>query len=119
MKTFEKQAAQGDLLIVRVDEIPATAKLVPPKGGQIVVAHSETGHHHAFAAIPGVEKLEEPGNAMVGYLRIAGEVNDGAGADLVHHRPHDTHETLRLPPGNYELRRQREWTPQGLRRVED
>jgi hypothetical protein len=40
-------------------------------------------------------------------------------ADVVHLRGLDTHETLRLPRGTWEIRRQQEWSPEGWRRVED
>lgn len=60
------------------------------------------------------KKLKLERDPMICYLQIAGDF-----ADVVHHRPHDTHETLRLVRGIYEVRRQREWTPEGWRRVED
>ena len=40
-------------------------------------------------------------------------------ADVEHLWPFDTHETIRLTPGKWEIRRQREWSPEGWRRVED
>ena len=38
---------------------------------------------------------------------------------LEHLRSFDTHETIKLPVGTFEIRRQREYTPEGWRRVED
>jgi len=38
---------------------------------------------------------------------------------LEHMRPHDTHEAIMFEPGIYEVRRQREYSPEGWRRVED
>ena len=38
---------------------------------------------------------------------------------LEHLRTFDTHETLAIPPGVYELRRQREAVPEGWRRAQD
>ena len=40
-------AAQGDVMFIRVDTIPAGAK-EESGAGPVVVAHSETGHHHAI-----------------------------------------------------------------------
>lgn len=114
MKTFSKQAAQGDLLLVRVEGLPAGLERVEAEGGGYVVAHSETGHHHTVFAAPGVEYYRVPTDPMTCYLSVG-----GAGVELVHHRPHDTHESIQLSGGTYLLRRQREWTPEGLRMVQD
>lgn len=115
MKTIEKQGAQGDVLFRRIDKLPKGAKEQKTEAGRIVVAHSETGHHHAIDAhgrdvvMHTVEK-----DPMVCYLQIESDF-----ADVVHHRPHDTHETMRLLNGCWEVRRQREHTPQGWRQVAD
>lgn len=112
-------AAQGDVLLRRVDRLPEGAKLVKRrKGAPIVVAHSETNHHHVIEA-DGVIQYESP-NPLVCYLQLDGIDH----ADLIHRRPWDTHDTLRLV-GNptskvvFEARRQREFIPEGFRRVED
>jgi hypothetical protein len=34
-------------------------------------------------------------------------------------RSFDTHETLNIPPGIYEVRRQREYVPEGWRKAQD
>jgi hypothetical protein len=113
MIEIKNQCAQGDVLFRRVDELPSDVTECNA-GKQLVVAHSETGHHHAIE--PGAARLFEKveRNPMICFLQI-----DGSFADVVHHRPHDTHETVRLLKGIWEVRRQREWTPEGLRRVED
>ena len=119
MKEIKDMAAQGDCLFRRVSAIPAGAVEVPRKG-PIIVAHSETGHHHAIESVF-VRQYDVPGNSLVSYLQMDVGLTD-AGADVVHHRPWDTHETLRLlgKPGDvWEVRRQREWSPEGWRRVED
>lgn len=112
MKVFQTMAAQGDCLIVAVGEIPHDAVEVQPTGGTYVVAHSETGHHHAVDA-EGARYYSTP-DPLVCYLRVDGEY-----VDLVHMRDYDTHETIRIPRGAFQIRRQREWTPEGWRRVED
>lgn len=112
MKRIQQQAAQGDLY-VRRSAIPTDAKPVAPLGGRYVVAHSETGHDH-YVADDRVTLWDDPQNPLVCYLRIS-----GPHADVIHARPFDTHETLRLPTGDWEIRRQAEYTPAGWRRVED
>lgn len=111
MLTFKQQAAQGDLLIERVAKLPADAKLADKEGTNYVVAHSETGHHHTVAADKAEFYTTE--HPMVCYLQVSESV------DLIHHRSFDTHPTFTIPPGTFKLRRQREHTPSGWRRIED
>ena len=114
MKTFINQAAQGDVLITRIDALPSTAKKLGSENGKFVIAHSETGHHHTVAEKPGVEfySSEDP---LIAYLRVI----DSTEVTLEHERSYDTHEALLIPGGTYEIRRQREYTPEGWRRVAD
>lgn len=117
MKTFTKCAAQGDLLIRRVDALPADVKPIIAEHGKYIVAHSETGHHHIIAERPNVT-LYTTGDPMVSYLQVV-EAADEAETLLEHLRNFDTHETISIPTGTFEIRRQREYTPEGWRRVED
>jgi len=114
MIEVKKLAAQGDVLFRRIKALPDGLREVELQDGKAVVAHSETGHDHAVhnGEAKLFQKLEA--DPMICYLAITGEH-----ADVVHHRSFDTHQTLRLLKGNWEVRRQREWTPEGLRRVED
>lgn len=109
----ENEAAQGDIYIRRVGALPPTATPRDPTDGKHVLAHSETGHHH-YTDVAGVALYGDPGNALVCYLSV-----EGPHADVIHARPWDTHRTLRLPRGVWEIRRQREFTPAGWARVED
>lgn len=112
MKRFERQAAQGDLLIIRRESVKIND--AAPVHSQIV-AHSETGHHHVVVIDPPGRLEFSPGeDPLTSFLRVI-----GIPARLEHRRPFDTHETIELLPGDYELRRQREWAPEGWRRVED
>lgn len=117
MKTFNNQAAQGDLLIRRIDSLPAGAKPVQSEKGLHVVAHSETGHNHVIADRSNVT-LYTTGDPMVSYLQVI-EATDATEALLEHLRSYDTHETIKIPAGTFEIRRQREYSPEGWRRVED
>ena len=112
MKKFTKYAAQGDLLLVKIDALPEGLTEVSPVDGQHTVAHSETGHHHTLAA-GRVRYFRPDEGAFSGYVQVKEPT------PLVHHRPHDTHEPILLDKGVYEIRRQREYTPKGYRRVED
>jgi len=113
--TFVNAAAQGDLYLQRVDAVPEGFVATKPVENRYVVAHSETGHHHVVEAEPEVNYYTDPGEPMVAYL----EVKKIVGAALEHCRGFDTHKTLRIPQGIFKLSRQREYTPQGWRRVQD
>lgn len=117
IETFKNQAAQGDLLIRRIESIPGNAKPVASEKGQFVVAHSETGHNHVIEAMPNVA-LYTTDDPMVSYLQVI-EATEKTETLIKHLRSFDTHKTISIPPGNYEIRRQREYTPEGWRRVED
>lgn len=117
MKSFNNQAAQGDILIRRIDKLPDGVKEMSAEKGKFVVAHSETGHNHVIAERQNV-KLFAGEDPMVSYLQVV-EATDAAETLLEHLRSYDTHETISIPPGIFEIRRQREYTPEGWRRVED
>lgn len=121
MKTAQRMAAQGDVLFRTVPKVPKGFTEVPRKG-PAVVAHSETGHHHVVEDQT-ARLFEAPGNSLVAYLQL-GSISEpmGGGCDVLHQRPFDTHETLRLlgMPGDvWEIRKQREHAPEGWRRVQD
>lgn len=117
MRTFKNQAAQGDLLIRRVDKMPAGLKPMATEAGRFIVAHSETGHHHVIEARPNVIVFDTE-DPLVSYLQVI-EATDETEAVIEHLRSFDTHESLSVPPGNYEIRRQRENAPEGWRRAAD
>jgi hypothetical protein len=117
MKTFTTQAAQGDLLIRRIDKLPAGLTPAKAEAGQFVLAHSETGHNHVIAERPNI-RVHSTDDPLLSYLEVI-EATDEAEALIEHLRTFDTHETLQVPPGIYEIRRQREYSPEGWRRVAD
>ena len=114
MKFFINSAAQGDCLLLKIDSLPEGIKPIDAENGQFVVAHSETGHNHCVKERPTV-KLDASVDQFRGYLEVKGDEP----AVLEHHRSFDTHEALEIKPGIYEIRRQREYTPEGFRRAAD
>lgn len=118
MKTFSRIAAQGDVLFRRVSDIPPSARAVAAECGELIVTHSETGHHHVMVLdrktdVPAVEMFNSADNPLLAWLRV------NRPTALEHRRPHDTHESIMFEPGVYEVRRQREHTPEGWRQVQD
>jgi hypothetical protein len=113
--SVKKMAAQGDCMFRRIENIPADAEALPSTN-EVIVAHSETGHHHSIVQDPLLASvvLFKTKDPLVSYLRV-----NAPHADVVHQRAWDTHQTLRLLSGDWEIRRQREHVPEGWRRVED
>jgi hypothetical protein len=97
------QLRQGDVLLIRVDEIPDSATPVARDGGAVVLAYGEvTGHRHAVHERH-AELLELPdAEVEQRFLRIAGRE-----ARLVH----EEHDPIALAPGCYRVVRQREYHP--------
>lgn len=110
--TFEDCCAQGDIHIQRVDALPEGATEVLPEGGHVIVTHSETGHHHVMER-EAVKMYRLPEEIYECFLVVS------APTELRHLRGHDTHQSISFNPGTYRVRRQREYTPEGFRRVED
>ena len=72
------------------------------------------GHHHVVDAMRGVRYFRDTGNPLLAYMTV-----EERPTRLRHLRNFDTHAPHRLRQGTYEFRRQREHTPEGMRRVED
>lgn len=103
---------QGDVMIRRIEKLPAGLVPAAAENGVFVVAHSETGHHHVVKERAAQLLIDET-NAFIAYLDVAEP------CELEHLRSFDTHEPYRLEPGKYEIRRQREHVPEGWRRAAD
>ena len=94
---------QGDLLFVQVTNIPTEA--IEQKDG--IIAKGEiTGHMH---------RIQQQQKAMlmiaagIAYIKALQET------EIVH----EEHNTIILPPGEWEVRRQQEYEPSGWRQVVD
>jgi len=112
MRTFTNTCAQGDVFFRRIEALPAGAIKAEPERGKNIITHSETGHHHLMdAATTTLYRLPDD---IMKCLLVVSEPTP-----LEHMRPHDTHEPIMFEPGIYEVRRQREYSPEGWRRVED
>ena len=119
---------QGDVLIETIDTIPATATRQKP-AKQVILAHGEvTGHHHQLE----VRRPEKNGKwhdpadwwkegeiapSLEKPATLAGEifVTLPEGGVVTH----DEHSQIELPPGNYRVTRQREYSPSAIRNVAD
>lgn len=112
MKTFKNCAAQGDVYFIRIEKKPDNYVEVQPVNGQLIVTHSETGHHHVMN--PSRAKMyRNPMDEFDSVLVIDGPT------ELEHQRSFDTHESILFDTGVYKVRRQREYTHEGFRKVQD
>ena len=110
---IEDGCFQGELCFRRVAELPREGLREAVRvDGVLIVGHSETGHHHVVEAAD-ARLLESP-DPLVAYL-----VAEGAYADVTHLREFDTHATLSLAQGTWQVIRQREHSPAGWRPVAD
>lgn len=125
--TLQKPGRQGDVVLVRVDSLPAG--LVPTDRdeiGRIVLAHGErSGHGHAIRdkgvcgfRLATTEPDPSGVSGGVDYIEVGGsgpatlnhEYETGA---LAEHHP------LVLAPGYYRVQLQREYSPAGIQRAAD
>jgi len=105
MKTFNQTAAQGEIHIKKINSIPHGALPVKAENGLYIIGHSETGHCHVMT----MERAQvfEAAVSPAG-MRVLYAILDEP-KELVHQRPHDTHETIVHAPGMYEFRLGREY----------
>ena len=122
MKTFKLCAAQGEVNIRRIENIPASIKealvSVKPENGLLIVGHSESGHHHGFRDYGGVEVLERTTDVPAG-MKILYAIIDNP-TELIQDAS-GPHETIGFEPGVFEFRISREFNPfeEQARRVAD
>ena len=111
-KTFDRQAAQGDILITAIDSLPEDTVKQDGINGNHTVAHSETGHHHVVDSNK-ADFHHSANDEFVMFLVVKEPTT------VEHLRSFDTHSPIALTPGNYQINRQREYTPEGFRKVQD
>ena len=107
---------QGDVLLVPVNGVPGGVRL-GSRGGVVLAEGEATGHAHVIADRRA--RLARPTDRPPGSPRVEVSylVVDGPGPVELTHEEHDL---LLVPPGVYEVRRQREYVPRRRpRRVAD
>jgi hypothetical protein len=101
---------QGDVLIIPVAQMPAGLKKLAREDGRVVLAHGEvTGHAHAIAD-KRAALFRDPKLAAI-FMHVTGDAPVAL--------EHEEHGTIAIPPGDYEVRRQREYSPEEIRNVAD
>lgn len=98
---------QGDVLFKEVKSVPEGGRV--RKSGHILEGEV-TGHiHRVEQKHLGEAEVLDCGAGL--FMTVSAE----GGVSIVH----EDHHTLVLPPGNYEIVRQREYSPEEIRNVQD
>jgi hypothetical protein len=99
---------QGDVLIEKIKNLPDNLQPIRRTEGKLILAHGEaTGHHHAISDENCDLLSDESG---VTYLDVK---------EAVAMLTHQEHSTIEIPAGNYRVIRQREYSPEAIRDVQD
>ncbi len=112
-----ESARQGEVYILRIKSLPDDAKKVEAENGNLIVGHSETGHHHVIKESPQVNFYSSD-NPVLSYLEVI-EATDKTEVLLEHLRGYDTHETIGISDGVYAVINGIESSPEGWRKVQD
>ena len=98
---------QGDVLVVSVERKP-DLQPVERENGRIILAHGEvTGHAHAITSSDAMLFMDA--KTLDRYLDLKAPVT----------LDHEEHSYIDLPSGFYKVTIQREYRPEGIRRVVD
>jgi hypothetical protein len=101
---------QGDVLIIPVKSIPEKLDAIDREEGRVVLAYGEvTGHAHAIKA-EAAALFRDP-KLMAVFMRVNGDAPVAL--------EHNDHDTIMIPPGKYQVVRQREYSPGAIRNVAD
>jgi hypothetical protein len=101
---------QGDVLIVPIVAIPSGVTLLQRESGRVVLAHGEaTGHAHVIRS-QHAWLFRDPETPAL-FLRLSGNAPVAL--------EHEEHDTIHISPGDYQIIRQREYSPEAIRNVAD
>jgi hypothetical protein len=100
---MKKQYRQGDVLLEKVDTIPAQSKPVKEK----VIAFGESSDH-CHRVTDNVDVLESNGETFL-HVNTKGRLEHVRVSDPLQWT--GEHHPIELPPGNYKVIRQKEYDP--------
>lgn len=102
-----KQYRQGDVYLLQITDIPKNLKECSPKRGRFILAEGEaTGHNHSIKSTQGVLLVDKQNNVFL---------HTEKGCQLMHQE----HAAVAIDSGTYQVIRQKEYTPAGIRNVAD
>lgn len=124
-----KPVAQGEVVIWMKKYAPVAIlkaidghsfKEMKLEHDQMILGHSETGHHHVLEAVRPKTKITKAAQVLIDEVNDAFcEIRMFEECQLTHLRSHDTHGALIFPAGEYIRFLREEQSPEGWRRVAD
>ena len=118
---MDKHYRQGDILLIKISVLPPLT--FKEKKDKVILEGEVAGHAHKLEGGAKVlEVAEEIANAFgLGTFgpRPNSQVIGYAVVDAPAELTHDDHPTITIPPGEYQIRRQKEYDEKEARFVED
>jgi len=129
---MDKQYRHGDILLIKIDKLPDSIKF-KIRRSKVILKGEVTGHAHRLKGnakiLEVAEKIVNTGFRLPNGLEITagpftvspvdkqiiGYALVGAPAELIH----EEHNTITIPVGTYEIKRQREYDSDYIKFVED
>ena len=129
---MNKHYRHGDILLIKIDKLPENIKF-KTRRSKVILKGEVTGHAHR---LKGSAKILEVAEKIVNtgfYLPNGLEITAGpftvspvdkqiigyAVVDAPAELTHEEHNTIIIPPGIYEIKRQREYDANYIKYVED
>lgn len=122
---MNKQYRHGDILLIRIEELPKSKKFKTKKG-KVILEGEVTGHAHRLKGnakiLEKAERIINPsptGSLPVRNIPMRSQIIGYAVVKEPTELIHEEHNTITIPAGIYEIRRQREYDADYIRFVED
>jgi len=133
---MDKHYRQGDVLFIKIDELPPLS--LKEKKSKVVLEGEVTGHAHKLEGkakiLEVAERIANPSFSSPrivwdreGLMAHLGDFVSGPRSQVIGYAvvdspaelTHEEHKTITIPPGKYQIRRQREYDEEQIRFVED
>jgi len=129
---MNKHYRHGDILLIKIDKLPENIKFKTKKN-KIILKGEVTGHAHRLKGNAKILEVAErivnnpygvwTGKRFVANTPIRIELKSQVIGYAVIKEPtkliHEEHNTITLPVGTYEIKRQREYDEEQIRFVQD
>jgi len=129
---IDKHYRPGDILFIKIDKLPDIN--LKKKRGNIILKGELSGHAHRLRGNAKILEVAERiannpygvwdgqrfvANSPIRRVEPKSQVIGYAVVDAPAELTHEEHPTITIPPGKYEIRRQREYDADYIRFVED